>query len=136
MQQIEQRREVRGWAATIEAPSLRDLRREIGRAHRAGELAASGPVHLTPTGGYRVQVWRLKERSSAVAWRRPVLVAGGVLLVLGAAGAVGWWLVGATASALAAVPLPAAAGVLAIVAGLRALLRPRGCTVTVTHTRH
>lgn len=136
MQQVERRTEVRGWAATIEAPTLRDLRQEIGRAHRAGELAASGPVHLTPGGRYRVQVWRLKERSSAPAWRRPVLVVGGVLLVLGAAGVAGWWLVGVTAAGVAAVPLTAAVGFLAIVGGIRLVWRRSGCTVTVTHRRH
>lgn len=121
------------WLATIEAASLRDLRREIGRAHRRGELAASGPVHQLERGGYFVNVLRLRDRPVVPAWRRPVLVVGGVLLTLVAAAAAGWWLMLATAPFL-----PALAGGAAVLALLSAAAAPRpaGCTITITHRRH
>lgn len=123
------------WPARIEAASLRELRQEIGRAHRNGELAASGPIHQLEYGGYFVNVYRLKDRPVVPAWRRPVLVASGAVLALGGAAALGWWLVGVTAAlVLAWGPMVATgAGVLLFIRGVS---RPSGCTVTVTHRRH
>lgn len=118
------------WLECIEAPSLRNLRREVGRAHRRGELAASGPIHRLEHGGYYVQVYRLKARHPRAAWRRPVLVVGSVALVLAAAAAAGWW---ATSLLLPAPLLGGGAALLAV----RLVARRRGCvtTVTVVHRR-
>jgi hypothetical protein len=121
------------WAATINAPTVRQLRQEVGRAHRRGELAASGPIQPVPGGGFQVSVYRLKpprrRRVPAAAW-----VAGGVTSLLGGAAMLGWWLVDATAPLIAAwVP---ALGVGLAVRGVIGLLVRQGGSCTITHTRH
>ena len=114
------------WAATIHAPTVRRLRQEIGRAHKRGELAASGPILPVPGGGYAVQVYRLKDPARRVPVA--VWVAGGAVAVLGGAAALGWWLVGVTAPLIVAWA-PVAAGVLAVRVLFALLSRP-GCTIT------
>lgn len=124
--QIERVQDAQPWRARIEAPSAVALRRELSRAMRRGELAAVGPAQRTAA-GYAVEVWRLKARRTAPAWRRPVLIAAGVVSTLAAAAAVGWWL---------AAPVAPAALVAAVVLLFLRLATPRrrGCTTTVTIT--
>jgi hypothetical protein len=97
---------VKPWPELIEGASRRAVLREVGRAVAAGELAASGPLEHVGRGRYQVAVWRIRERAVERRWRKPVLVAGGAVMVLGGVAALGWWLVGAATSALAAVSLP------------------------------
>lgn len=112
------------WPATVAARNLKALRQEICRAHRAGELAAAGPVYVV-RGGYAVDVLRLKDRHAAPRWRRPALVAGGVALTLAAAAAAGWWL----SMALAPVALPLIVCAASLVPAGWWVTRDRGCTI-------
>lgn len=120
---------VQPWPATIACHDAAALRREVRRAHRAGELAAVGPVYQLQ-GRFAVDVLRLKDRHAAPAWRTPVLVVGGTLLVLVAAAAAGWWL----SLALAPVVLPVIAALALISTVGRLLVRPGRCTII--HMRH
>lgn len=130
------------WRARIEARSAVALRKELGRAMAAGELAAVGPILPVAGGGYGVDVLRLKERHVVPRWRKPVLVAGGVTLGIGGFAALGWWLVSATVSVASALSLPLIGTVAALAwLGFRALSSGSrsgsGCTTTVTIThRH
>lgn len=128
------------WPELIEGPSRRAVLREVGRAVAAGELAASGPLEHAGGGRYRVAVWRIRERAVAPAWRRPVLVVAGTVVVLGGLAALGWWLAGMATAALSAVSVPLVATVAALLwLASRALSSSSGggceTTVTVTH-RH
>lgn len=129
---------VEPWPALIEGPSRAVLLREVGRAFRAGELAATGVLTRQPSGRWAVPVLRLKDAPVVPAWRRPALVAGGVVLTLSAAGAAGWYLVTLTAAAAGAASLPLIVGGAAVLLGVRLMLRRSSgdCTITITHRRH
>jgi hypothetical protein len=118
------------WPALIEGPSRRAVLREVGRAMRAGELARAGQIRSLESGRWAVPVYRLKAAPAAPAWRRPVLVATGVVVVLSGAAVVGWWLAAAG---------PAVGAVAVVLLLLRVAPRPsrgQGCTLTITHRRH
>lgn len=129
MREVE-RRTREPWPALIEGQTQRALLREVGRALRAGELAGTGQMRQRENGRWVVPVYRLKDPPSVPAWRRPVLVVTGVVLVLAGAAVAGWWLTAAG---------PAVGAVAIVLLLLRVVSRPargRGCTITITHRRH
>lgn len=136
MREIEQTRH-QGWPDVLVASSRAELLKAVGAAQRRGELGAVGLLHCADVGVWSVRVVRLRDpRPPAPAWRRPVLVGGAVVLVLGGAAALGWWLVGVTVAAVS-FSLPGVLGAAAMAVVGLALLRG-GCTVVVkvTHHRH
>ena len=130
------------WPARIETSNLKALRREVGRAMEAGELAAVGPVRQWEDGRYSVEVLRLKDRTVERRWVKPAAVAGGAVTVLGGLAAVGWWVATVTLATISALSLPLLVGSAAVLLVawlvLRKGSRPSGgCETTVTfHHRH
>lgn len=125
------------WAATVEGPSVAAVRAELARAFRNGEIGATGQLWRTPDGRYAVTVLRLKDRPVAPAWRRPALVSGGVVIVLGAAAAAGWLLVSSTVAVAGAIGLPLIAVSAALLwLAYAAASSSSDCTITITHRRH
>jgi hypothetical protein len=129
------------WPAEIESSSRALLIAEVGRAMRAGELAATGALYRTREGRWAVPVLRLKDRPpEPPAWRTPVLIGAGVLVGFGGVALIGWALAMWAASLAGALMVP----VLAIGAMAWAIMRaagrsrPSGCTttVTITHRGH
>lgn len=104
---------------------------ELGRAFKAGELAAAAHLMVHPDGRYSIQVLRLKERRVVPSWRKPVLVAGGAVLTLAGLAAGGWWLAGLAVAAIPVALVPLLVGVAMVTGG--ALIRPsgHGCETTV-----
>lgn len=116
----------RPWPATITGPSVPALRREVARAHKRGELAASGPMYPTVQ-GWAVDVYRLKPpRRRLPVW---TVVTGSAVAVLAAAAATGWWL-----SSVVALVVPGSVLLTVALAVGRWVATPSGCTIT--HTRH
>jgi hypothetical protein len=85
----------------ISAPEYHKSRlmAEVARRERAGEFQRIDRTAYwdSETGRWRIRVQRL--RPPPPCWRRPALIAGGVLGLLGALVAAGWWLL-ATLAAL------------------------------------
>lgn len=73
------------------------LMAEVAKREAAGEFARIDREPVWHDGRWRIRVQRLRPPSPR--WRRPALIAGGVLGLFGALVAAGWWLL-ATLAAL------------------------------------
>lgn len=112
------------------------LRREIRRGLRRREIASVEPVRYLGNGWWGCAVVRLRPPSAPPRWRKPVLIAAGVIVTLGALAAAGYALLAVVADAAAGLGVAGVFGVFGVALLVAGLLRRRSGCETIITVRH